>query len=216
MARIRQQSEESKYIKRINEQLSEVSKLVNVTDDNPLLTKWSRAIRESGLKFSKDEGTSRYRIENSAENRAKVEQLQRAIAKHTPSTVGEYKTEIREELTKEARQVTKHLDPKAAEQYIKAYANKTAIQERIEVHAIERKIKHMLEVIYDQTGNKDIGAELSALTSGKTKGQRNSAMIYNVFGRISDEYRRIQMGMLSEEEAARAEDLHNAKEYPWE
>ena len=109
MAQIRNQSPESKYIKRINEQLAEVNRLLTKeapgVENNPLIAKWSRAIRESGLEFSKENG--RYKIRNTKENRKKVKDLETALKKYKPQTAGEYRADIKKELENEAKKTAK-------------------------------------------------------------------------------------------------------------
>ena len=69
MAMMFNQSEESKAIKRLNERLKEIDKLTAPGQDNPLITRYSRELRESGIEFTKDKGTNRYRIRNTKANR---------------------------------------------------------------------------------------------------------------------------------------------------
>ena len=52
MAMMFNQSEESKAIKRLNERLKEIDKLTAPGQDNPLITRYSRELRESGIEFT--------------------------------------------------------------------------------------------------------------------------------------------------------------------
>lgn len=209
---LKKQSEESKYIKRINEQMADVfEKLAHEEYENPLASAWSRAIRESGVEFTQDLGTGRYRIKNTSFNRELVNELQRTIAKYNPKTIGEYKKEIKKELEKEAKTITKSTDFKSDKQkreFIKKYTSKANIQKRIEVHGIEREIQNMLTVIYQYQGDENpLAVELSEAAQGLKYSQRDSAKIYDIFGRIKDEYLRLQRGELKEEEERRVTDL---------
>lgn len=221
---MRAQSEEQKFIKRINEQLADISRISNISEQNPLVAAWSRAIRESGLDFTKDKGTARYRIKNTAENREKAVNLMRTMDKYKPQTAGEYRKKIKEELAAEAK---KKLDAeverrKAAGErrltraerraFIAGQTSKKAVTERIRVKSLDRKLQYMLDVIYNQTGDYTLGEELSKLTKGIPLNMRDTAQIYDLAGRISDDFRRIQEGALTEEEILRAKEARDVED----
>ena len=222
--KVRAQSEEQKFIKRINEQLADISRISNISEQNPLVAAWSRAIRESGLDFTKDEGTVRYRIKNTAENREKAVNLMRTIYKYKPQTAGEYRKKIKEELTAEAEQKlaaeVKRREEAGEQQLTKAelrafiagQTSKKVVAERISIKNIERKIQNMLDVIYNQTGNYSIGEELSKLTKDTPLNMRDNGQIYDIFGKISAEFRRIQEGALTEEEILRAKEAREVED----
>lgn len=201
MAMIFNQSEESKAIKRLNERLKEIDKLTAPGQDNPLITRYSRALRESGIEFTKDKGTNRYRIRNTKENRKKIGALEAKLSnKKRFMTAGEYKKQVRAQLKKEGKKPTAQ-----------------AVKKRIAEIAEGSKIQDMLTVIYTETGSRDLGDELSALTSGKKYSERDSGAIYDLHGRIKEEFRRIQRGELTAEEQARAqerEDIYGDYGYP--
>ena len=115
-------------------------------------------------------------------------------------TAGEYKKQVRQQLKKEGKKPTVQ-----------------AVKKRIAEIAEGSKIQDMLTVIYTETGSRDLGDELSSLTSGKKYSERDSGAIYDLHGRIKEEYRRIQRGELTAEEEARAqerEDLYGDYGYP--
>ena len=201
MAMLFNQSEESKAIKRLNERLKEIDKLTEPGQDNPLITRYSRELRESGIEFTKDKGTNRYRIRNTKENREKIGALEAKLSnKKRFMTAGEYKKQVRQQLKKEGKKTTAQ-----------------AVKKRIAEIAEGSKIQDMLTVIYTETGSRDLGDELSSLTSGKKYSERDSGAIYDLHGRIKEEYRRIQRGELTAEEEARAqerEDLYGDYGYP--
>lgn len=201
MAMLFNQSEESKAIKRLNERLKEIDKLTEPGQDNPLITRYSRELRESGIEFTKDKGTNRYRIRNTKENREKIGALEAKLSnKKRFMTAGEYKKQVRQQLKKEGKKPTAQ-----------------AVKKRIAEIAEGSKIQDMLTVIYTETGSRDLGDELSSLTSGKKYSERDSGAIYDLHGRIKEEYRRIQRGELTAEEEARAqerEDLYGDYGYP--
>lgn len=209
---IRQQSEESKLIKRLNQQLKEVSEVVS-EGENHLLARWSRALRESGLAYSQDKGTGRYRIENTAENRENITDLQRTIKKYKPQTVREYKKEIRAELREEAEQIASRegLTRRETKAFIREYTGAEQVQERIAARGIEREIQSMLNVIYNTTGDKTLGNELSKATTGLKYSERDRAEIFNIFGKTRAEHERILRGELTEAERERYRALKQVK-----
>lgn len=209
---IRQQSEESKLIKRLNQQLKEVSEVVS-EGENHLLARWSRALRESGLAYSQDKGTGHYRIENTAENRENITDLQRTIEKYKPQTVREYKKEIRAELREEAEQIASRegLTRRETKALVRQYTGAEQVQERIAARGIEREIQSMLNVIYNTTGDKTLGNELSKATTGLKYSERDRAEIFNVFGKIRTEHERILRGDLTEAEKERYRALKQVK-----
>lgn len=201
MAMILNQSEESKAIKRLNERLKEIDRLTAPGEENPLITRYSRELRESGIEFTKDKGTNRYRIKNSKANREKIGALEAKLSnKKRFLTAGEYKKRVRKQLKSEGKNPTK--------ENVKA-----RIQEIVE----GAKIQNMLNVIYTETGNRELGDELSKLTAGKKYSERDSGAIFDLHGRIKEEFKRIQQGEYTAEENARAkerEDIYGDYGYP--
>ena len=201
MAMIFNQSEASKAIKRLNERLKEIDKLTEPGQDNPLITRYSRALRDSGIEFTKDKGTNRYRIRNTKENREKIGALESKLSnKERFQTAGEYKKHVRAQLKKEGKKPTAQ-----------------AVKARISEIAEGSKIQNMLNVIYTETGNRELGEELSRLTAGRKYTERDSGAIYDLHGRIREEFNRIQRGELTKEEEERAkerEDVYGDYGYP--
>lgn len=201
MAMMFNQSEASKAIKRLNERLNEINKLTEPGQDNPLITRYSRALRESGIEFTKDEGTNRYRIRNTKANREKIGSLEDKLSnKKRFKTAGDYKKHIRSQLKKEGKKPTAQ-----------------AVKARISEIAEGAKIQNMLTVIYTETGDRGLGDELSRLTAGRKYTERDSGAIYDLHGRIREEFARIQRGELTKEEEERArerEDVYGDYGYP--
>lgn len=201
MAMMFNQSEASKAIKRLNERLKEIDKLTEPGQDNPLITRYSRELRESGIEFTKDEGTNRYRIRNTKANREKIGALETKLNnKKRFQTAGEYKKRVRAQLKKEGKKPTAQ-----------------AVKARISEIAEGAKIQNMLTVIYTETGDRGLGDELSKLTAGRKYTERDSGAIYDLHGRIREEFARIQRGELTAEEEARAkerEDVYGDYGYP--
>ena len=201
MALMFNQSEESKAIKRLNERLKEIDKLTEPGQDNPLIARYSRELRDSGIDFTKDEGTNRYRIRNTKENREKIGALEAKLSnKERFLTAGEYKKHVRSQLKKEGKKPTAQ-----------------AVKARISEIAEGAKIQSMLTVIYTETGNRELGSELSRLTAGRKYTERDSGAIFDLHGRIREEFKRIQRGELTKEEEERAkerEDIYGDYGYP--
>lgn len=211
MPQLFNQSPESKAIKRINEQLSEVNKLIEKEyrgeGRNPLIANWSRAIRESGVAFTvdprdKDAKTpGRYRIKNTKENQQKVSKLEKLLKEYKSQTAGEYRKKIKEELKKEAAELAKRQHPiekdinkktqreieKARRAFEKEYTSREKQRERLKEHLMSYEIQEMLDYIYKYEGDKSAGEMLSKLTKGKKYSERGSE-IYNEFGRIRRKY----------------------------
>lgn len=214
MAQIRNQSPESKYIKRINEQLAEVNRLsakeAPGVENNPLIAKWSRAIRESGLEFSKENG--RYKIRNTKENREKIKELETALKKYKPQTAGEYRADIKKELEKEAKKTANRFykgntkkDKQKRKKLEKHLVSKEKIQARIKAHLQEYEIQNMLDYIYQYEGNKDFGRVLSDISSGK----RDTRRIFNEFGRIRQHYIDLMYNNVKSEQEEAQRDLRD-------
>lgn len=216
MAQIVNQSPESKYIKRINEQLAEVNRLLEKeaqgVDSNPLIARWSRAIRESGLDFSKENG--RYKIRNTKENRAKVTALENAIKNYKPQTAGEFRANIKKELKEEAKKTAKRFykgdtkkEQRKRKKLEKHLTSPEKIRERVRAHLQEYEIQNMLDYIYQYEGNKDFGRVLGELSVGKTAGERDMRRIFNEFGRIRKHYINLMYGNVKDEQEEAKSDL---------
>lgn len=205
MAQIRNQSPESKYIKRINEQLADVNRLLTKeapgVEDNPLIAKWSRAIRESGLEFTvdpyeKDAKTpGRYRIKNTAKNRANISNLEKLLKEYKARTAGEYRANIKKELEEEAKKTAKRFykddtkeNEKKRKKLEKHLVSKEKLQKRIKAHLQAYEIQNMLDYIYQYEGNKDFGDILSKLSTNKAYSERDTRRVFNEFGRIRQHY----------------------------
>ena len=190
MAMMFNQSAESKAIKRLNERLKEIDKLTAPGQDNPLITRYSRALRESGIEITKDKETNHYRIRSTKANREKIGALEAKLSnKKRFATAGEYKKQVRQQLKKEGKKPTAQ-----------------AVKARISEIAEGAKIQSMLTVIYTETGNRELGEELSQLTAGRKYSERDSGAIYDLHGRIKEEFQRIQRGELTKEEEERAKE----------
>lgn len=98
---------QSKYIKRFNERLKQVTKqftLNNETATNPYISDYIRAINESGLDYTTkidSKGNTIFSVRNTAENREKIGNLIDSENKYQPKTVGEVNAETRRKIEKQ-------------------------------------------------------------------------------------------------------------------
>ena len=203
------QTDASKAIKRINERIADLVRLQS--QDNPYISAYSRAIRETGVEFTQDKGTGRYRIRNTVENRKKAEQLEKRLKQLKAETVGGLKEKAKAELKKEAEALTKGKTTKEKKKFVKQYTSRAKIQERVQEKLHDIEIQEKLDVIYQVMGErgKALGEELSQLTAGKSRAEQDTAQVYDVFGRITKAYRAIQRGEIEEADTQRRTDLDN-------
>ena len=95
---------QSKYIKRFNERLKQVTKqftLNNDTATNPYIADYMRAIKESGLDYTTkmdSKGNIIVSVRNTAENRGKIGNLIDSENKYNPKTVGDIYEDTRQKI----------------------------------------------------------------------------------------------------------------------
>lgn len=205
---LRNQSDASKAIKRVNQRIADLNKLQST--DNPYIAPYSRAIHELGLEFTKEPGTNRYKIKNTKENQKRVKDLEKRLKQLKAKTVGEIKKEIKKELKEEAKELAKEKPKEERKAFIKEYTSKAAVQERLKEHLEDITIKEKLDFIYQAFGEsgKELGQELSDLTKKKKRSDQDRGAIYNVFGRINNMYRQAQRELLIQENTERETDLN--------
>ena len=98
---------QSKYIKRFNERLKQVTKqftLNNDTATNPYIADYLRAINESGLDYTTkidSKGNTIVSVRNTAENRGKIGNLIDSENKYNPKTVGNIHEETRRKIERQ-------------------------------------------------------------------------------------------------------------------
>ena len=98
---------QSKYIKRLNERLKQVTKqftLNNDTATNPYIADYLRAINESGLDYTTkidSKGNTIVSVRNTAENRGKIGNLIDSENKYNPKTVGNIHEETRRKIERQ-------------------------------------------------------------------------------------------------------------------
>lgn len=97
----------SKYIKRFNERLKQVTKqftLNNDTSTNPYISDYIRAIIESGLEYKTkidSKGNTIISVRNTEENREKIGNLIDSENKYNPKTVGDIHEETRRKIERQ-------------------------------------------------------------------------------------------------------------------
>ena len=95
---------QSKYIKRFNERLKQVTKqftLNNETATNPYIAAYMRTIKESGLDYTTkidSKGNTIFSVKNTAKNRENIGNLIDSENKYNPKTVGEVNEETRRKI----------------------------------------------------------------------------------------------------------------------
>lgn len=194
MPQIVNQSEESKAIKRVNQRIAELAKLQS--QENPYISAYSRAIHELGLEFKKD-NNGRYRIRNTAENRKKAAALEKRLKQLKAKTATDIRNAAKSELKKESAEMFKDLPKRQAAKARKEYTSKERVNERVREKLEDIDLSDKLKVIYQATENgEQLGRELSRLTRGKSYAERDSGSIYDLMGRVNEEYRALQQGKL--------------------
>lgn len=117
-----EQSEESKVIKRVNEQMKNLTNWI-APEDNNYITAYIRAMDKAGIDYSirtASDGSDRYVIRNTKENRQKVDALRSELNKQKARTMRDIRAQISSDLKKEGQKVTKQAIDKELE-YWRAY-----------------------------------------------------------------------------------------------
>lgn len=151
-----------KYIKKINERIAATWRFFGSSENNPLAVEWSRVVRESGLFFTQGED-GRYKIANTEENRKKVAQLENAVKKHNPRTVGQYHHESRDELYKE-------IEIEEAETGVEIpEPTQKEVEERSKLKARIYRLSGLISLYYTNFGNDSILQDLNSAQSQKNQ-----------------------------------------------
>lgn len=221
MAMIINQSEESKEIKRYNQQLADIAKYADEVDSsNTIVTPWSKAIRESGLEYTKE--GNRYKIRNTKDNQRKLTALREKLDQYKPQTVGEIKAEAKTELKKEAeKKSTKEAETmypdntkKAArqrEKYIRRQVRDATtgekVRERVEQKLDRKDLSSRLDVVYAESDllGKMLGRQLRRLLSGKKRDEINVSRYNYLADYIIEQAQRLERGELTAAELERKE-----------
>ena len=186
---------QSKYIKRFNERLKQVTKqftLNNDTATNPYIADYIRSINESGLDYTTkidSKGNTIISVRNTAENREKIGNLIDSENKYNPKTVGDIHGETRQKIERQ----------RAA----------TGDTRKITMAEVKRQAK--LDIYYsnlDENLNILYNFYGVDVMSGEAKLPPQLQQIYKKLKKRKSEYRN-EKDYIQERDRA-VEDLHNA------
>ena len=117
-----EQSEESKVIKRVNEQMKNLTNWI-APEDNNYISAYVRALDKSGVDYvikTAPDGSDQYVIRNTRENRQKVDALRAELNKQKARTMRDIRAQISSDLKSKGQKVTKQAVDKELE-YWQAY-----------------------------------------------------------------------------------------------
>ena len=188
-------NQQSKYIKRFNERLKQVTKqftLNNDTATNPYIADYIRAINESGLDYTTkidSKGNTIVSVRNTAENREKIGNLIDSENKYNPKTVGNIHEETRRKLERQRA---------AAGNKRKISAAEVKRQAKLDIYY--SNLDENLNILYNFYG--------VDVMSGEAKLPPQLQQIYKKLKRRKSDYRN-EKDYIQERDKA-VEDLHNA------
>ena len=186
---------QSKYIKRFNERLKQVTKqftLNNDTATNPYIADYIRAINESGLDYTTkidSKGNAIVSVRNTAKNREKIGNLIDSENKYQPKTVGDIHAETRRKLERQRA---------AAGDKRKISAAEVKRQAKLDIYY--SNLDENLNILYNFYG--------VDVMSGEAKLPPQLQQIYKKLKKRKSEYRN-EKDYIQERNKA-VEDLHNA------
>lgn len=186
---------QSKYIKRFNERLKQVTKqftLNNDTATNPYIADYIRAINESGLDYTTkidSKGNTIVSIRNTAENRGKIGNLIDSENKYSPKTVGDIHAETRRKIEKQRAATGNTKKVTMAE-----------VKRQAKLDIYYSNLDENLNILYNFYG--------VDVMSGEAKLPPQLQQIYKKLKRRKSDYRNEKDYMQERNKAV--EDLHNA------
>ena len=186
---------QSKYIKRFNERLKQVTKqftLNNDTATNPYIADYIRAINESGLDYTTkidSKGNTIVSVRNTAENREKIGNLIDSENKYNPKTVSDIHAETRRKIERQRA---------AAGDKRKITAAGVKRQAKLDIYY--SNLDENLNILYNFYG--------VDVMSGEAKLPPQLQQIYKKLKRRKSEYKN-EKDYIQERNRA-VEDLHNA------
>ena len=186
---------QSKYIKRFNERLKQVTKqftLNNDTATNPYIADYMRAINESGLDYTTkidSKGNTIVSVRNTAENRGKIGNLIDSENKYNPKTVGNIHEETRRKLERQRAATGDKRKITAAE-----------VKRQAKLDIYYSNLDENLNILYNFYG--------VDVMSGEAKLPPQLQQIYKKLKRRKSDYRN-EKDYIQERDKA-VEDLHNA------
>ena len=186
---------QSKYIKRFNERLKQVTKqftLNNDTATNPYIADYMRAINESGLDYTTkidSKGNTIVSVRNTAENRGKIGNLIDSENKYNPKTVGDVHAETRRKIERQRAATGDKRKISAAE-----------VKRQAKLDIYYSNLDENLNILYNFYG--------VDVMSGEAKLPPQLQQIYKKLKKRKSEYKN-EKDYIQERNRA-VEDLHNA------
>lgn len=186
---------QSKYIKRFNERLKQITKqftLNNETATNPYIADYIRAINESGLDYKTkidSKGNTIVSVRNTAENREKIGNLIDSENKYKPKTVGDIHAETRRKIEQQRAATGSKKKITAAE-----------VKRQAKLDIYYNNLDENLNILYNFYG--------VDVMSGEAKLPPQLQQIYKKLKKRKSEYRN-EKDYIQERNRA-VEDLHNA------
>ena len=186
---------QSKYIKRFNERLKQVTKqftLNNDTATNPYIADYMRAINESGLDYTTkidSKGNTIVSVRNTAENRGKIGNLIDSENKYNPKTVGNIHEETRRKIERQRAATGDKRKISSAE-----------VKRQAKLDIYYSNLDENLNILYNFYG--------VDVMSGEAKLPPQLQQIYKKLKRRKSDYRN-EKDYIQERDKA-VEDLHNA------
>ena len=186
---------QSKYIKRFNERLKQVTKqftLNNDTATNPYIADYIRAINESGLDYTTkidSKGNTIVSVRNTAENRGKIGNLIDSENKYNPKTVGDIHAETRRKIERQRAATGDKRKISSAE-----------VKRQAKLDIYYSNLDENLNILYNFYG--------VDVMSGEAKLPPQLQQIYKKLKRRKSDYRN-EKDYIQERDKA-VEDLHNA------
>ena len=186
---------QSKYIKRFNERLKQVTKqftLNNDTATNPYIADYIRAINESGLDYTTkidSKGNTIVSVRNTAENRGKIGNLIDSENKYNPKTVGDIHNETRRKIERQRAATGDNRKISSAE-----------VKRQAKLDIYYSNLDENLNILYNFYG--------VDVMSGEAKLPPQLQQIYKKLKRRKSDYRN-EKDYIQERDKA-VEDLHNA------
>lgn len=164
------QTEESKAIKRINENMKSLYNYIPGTDNN-YISAYKRAFKAAGIETTKKRinGEEVLTIRNTKENREKVDALRRALSDENAKTMTDIRKEARQELRAKGRRSTQ-----------------SNIDEELKTKRSYARIDTNLDIVYKYKETDSTAANLYKMIKGLSRGKYKDN--YDAVVRAIDDY----------------------------
>ena len=164
------QTDESKAIKRINENMRSLYNYIPGTDNN-YIAAYKRAFKAAGIETTKKRinGEEVLVIRNTKENREKVDALRRALSDENAKTMTDIRKEARQELKAKGLKATKE-----------------NIEEELQTKKSYAMLNTNLDMIYKNKGSDSSATNLYKMIKGLSRGKYKDN--YDAVVRAIDDY----------------------------